>query len=293
MNNRKIRKLLSSPREFFIDAIKNKLSHGNNSQGKHIQIHQESKTSIMTFGSCFSRRIADQYVKIFGGKVISSVYHNRSDYFCQQFIDGDSSNPELDTLINSIEKPSNFIVTNRDNDPFLLLRNQHANYIGLHGLKNGTNFLHALETKKANIIVIDNFMDIVARLYQHDNKKLFFLPQQRINELNASSCINKNWSLGELLNLQEGAECLSRIVTHVHIKQPNAKIFYVNFPSTTYAQTLEKKKRFEYYQYDFKNSNCHSIAPINILRPCQTEDKRHFTTPLYAAYAGIINSTLF
>ena len=168
MNNRKIRKLLSSPREFFIDAIKNKLSHGNNSQGKHIQIHQESKTSIMTFGSCFSRRIADQYVKIFGGKVISSVYHNRSDYFCQQFIDGDSSNPELDTLINSIEKPGNFIVTNRDSDPFLLLRNQHADYIGLHGLKNGISFIDALKSRNANIIIIDNFMDILARLYRAD-----------------------------------------------------------------------------------------------------------------------------
>lgn len=302
MNHRKLRKLISSPGKFFIDAIHNNIYGGARttskrfnifkSKNKNFEIHQENKTSIITFGSCFSRRIAEQYVKIFGGKITSSVYHNRSDYFCQQFIDGHHSNPELEMLINSIEKPDPLLASNPDRDPFTLLRNQHADFIGLHNLKNGTNFLHALETKNADIIIIDNFMDILAKLYQQDNKKLFFLPQQRINELNASSYINKDLVLGDLLDPQEGAAYLSRIVTHIYMKQPKANIFYVSFPSTNYGHLLEKKNRFQCYNDNFKNNNCHSIAPINILRSCQTEDKQHFSPTLYAAYSGIINALL-
>lgn len=302
MNYRKLRKLLSSPREFFIDALNNKIHNDNKlinkqfnylePQNKYFKINQKTDTTIMTFGSCFARRIAEQYVRVFGGKVISSVYHNRSDYFCQQFIDGVGVNHELDTLIKSIKKPENFMVENPDRDPFILLKNQHIDHIGLHSLKNGNNFLNALETKKIDIIIIDNFMDILARLYQQDTKKLFFLPQPRIDELNATSYINKDWVLGELLDPQEGAEHLSRIVNHIHMKRPEANIFYANFPSTAYEQHLEKKNRFEQYRKSFKNIHCHSIAPIQILRSCKTEDKQHFSPTLYAAYAGIINALL-
>ena len=62
MNYRKLRKLLSSPREFFIDAINNKIHNDNKlinkqfdylePQNKYFKINQKTDTTIMTFGSC-------------------------------------------------------------------------------------------------------------------------------------------------------------------------------------------------------------------------------------------------
>lgn len=42
---------------------------------------------IATFGSCLSRYTANSFVKLYGGEIVSSVYHNRSDAFVGKFIE--------------------------------------------------------------------------------------------------------------------------------------------------------------------------------------------------------------
>ena len=92
MNYRKLRKLLSSPREFFIDAINNKINGGVKPSSK--RIITPAKTSLPSY---------DLHC---GQKTYKTIYSNSKNYLYFPWI-----SEHTDTLFNTLNNSDNYSIT--------------------------------------------------------------------------------------------------------------------------------------------------------------------------------------
>ncbi len=138
---------------------------------KKINLKQSVSTSIATFGSCFSRRVADEYIKVFGGNLVSSVYHNRSDYFYKQHIKSRKSNETLLSLIDKLSSDSRYLPSSIMDDPLFILNNQRFENVGKHNLGFSDNFFEIVEGTSVDLFILDNYIDILARLHRDSTKR--------------------------------------------------------------------------------------------------------------------------
>ena len=235
--------------------------------------------NIATFGSCLSRYTASHYTKLFGGKIISSVYHNRSDAFVGKFIDKNWKDIEFDVLSSFLSKSTEDL--NVDNLPINILKNQYEEWMGLHGLKKGIPFIESVNNKLIDFVIMDNYMDLSARLMQHESSAKFFLRPKDI-------FINKEgWVKEDFLDPVEGASGMLKIVNFIRSKSPKTKILFINFPFNTYLESMERVERTKAYENLFSEYDIRSIPCLSIHESFQTKDKQHFKPQQYAGYAGM------
>ncbi|WP_380704852.1 hypothetical protein [Shinella pollutisoli] len=176
---------------------------------------------IATIGSCLSRNITDCLI---GSRVLNSVYHNRSDRLVDILSTGGTKLKPLDELC---ERMAVGRTETGEFSPPNLLRNQSAEGFGRHRLPDGIPFHRSLVEKRFDLILIDNFMDLGARLYRLPGGERYFCRYTR-------SQVPAGFRLGRRLTPQESASNFREVVTLLRAAQPSAHIVFIHFPINNY-----------------------------------------------------------
>ena len=249
---------------------------------------------IATFGSCLSRYTANYYIRLYKGELISSVYHNRSDAFIGTCIEKKWKQPDLEHLLANFKQSPDY---DPDSLPLNILTNQYIDTVGLHRLKNGLPFLQVLENNLADVIIMDNYLDISAKLIRSSEFDGIFFKVNDLNidnqdlkpvqniELNLDSL---ELEMTELLNIEESILNISKIIDFIHEKSPKTKIIFLNFPHNTYEPNSERVKRIKAFEAGFKHPSAVIVPCLDVHRNFQTSEQQHFKAHQYCAYAGII-----
>jgi hypothetical protein len=233
----------------------------------------------VTFGSCLARYVARSYKRLYAGNILASVYHNRSDYFVSRFINGYK---RIDTVsdISYLQKYSN---ESSDEDVVNILLNQTTQGIGRHKIDQSLGLFDCLSETEIDLVFVDNFMDVSARLSIGNDHSLFLRPQDYVN-------YHQFFQLGEYLSPSESAENFIQIVEFFKQRCPKAKIVFFNFPFNTYEDDVNRKLRSTKFAKLFKPKSVFVIPPLSIPKIYRTKISSHFVEPQYAAYAGMVRA---
>lgn len=244
---------------------------------------------IATFGSCLSRYIGNNYTYLYGGKIVSSVYHNRSDMVIGRFIDNTIPHLARDQIAELLVKPPEEASIDDKGD--VIISNQYPESIGLHRLRGGTQFFEMLEKQEADLVILDNYMDIGARLMTIEGaepgSQWFVRPKDFIDKTICTP--------GPLLSPADGVEAMLKIIKYIQEKMPKAKIIFCNFPHNTYHASPERVQRTQEYEALMASKADGSFTIIecmDIPERFQTKEKQHFRKEMYCSYAGAIWSLM-
>jgi len=226
--------------------------------------------NIITFGSCLSRHIARSYKRLFSAEIISSVYHNRSDYFVNNFVNNVKKNQLSDYTFTSKEAEEIFL-------------NQTFDGLGKHKLDIDMNLIEVLSSIKIDYILIDNFMDVSSKLAVSSGKDVAFIRSKDVDNF------YDIFTIGNYIDTLESISNFNIIIDFFKKSQPNAKVFFFNFPYNVYEDDFRKKRTLDFYN-KFKRNDIFVIPPMNIPKIYRTEVNSHFEEPQYACYAGIIRA---
>lgn len=236
---------------------------------------------IMTFGSCLSRATANSYVRLFGGKVISSVYWNRSDAFLGRFVDQTWAEYGFEGILSRTQPAGS---AQEETLARVILKNQYAAHLGLHGLPDGVQALEVLEQQLADLVIVDNYVDLSARLLRSpgDAQDGFFLRDFDFTDG------HQPWVVGDYLEPQAAVLGTQRVMDFFKTKMPKARFVFINFPHNVYQGHPRRIQRTIAYEQLFSFDDALVIPCINIPVAFQTPDKEHFKSPQYHFYAGMI-----
>jgi hypothetical protein len=235
--------------------------------------------NLVTFGSCLSRYVARSYKRLFAGNILASVYHNRSDYFVSRFIKGEDVIDNIDEL-SYLKKQS---TESLDEDVLNILLNQTAQGIGKHKIDGGLGLFNTISKSRVDLIFIDNFMDVSARLSSGDSHSLFLRPQDYLN-------YHDFFRIGEYLPPVQSADNFLRVIDFFKRSCPGAQIVFFHFPFNTYVDDASRKARSMEFAEIFKPNDVFVIQPQSIPKIYRTSISSHFEEPQYAAYAGMISA---
>ena len=247
-----------------------------------MQIQNNSAPNIVTFGSCLSRFTSQRYIRFFGGKLISSVYHNRSEAFCGRLLDHSWYVDPFDEIMASLVQEDQH--QDKDSEASQMLKNQYLDTIGLHRLNTGCPLFDAVKSGNIDLFIVDNYMDLAARLISQPGKPTSGL----FLKLNSIQNKNTPWEMGSYLSPADGVNNMYRVLDFFRKYNPHARIVFINFPHNTYASSPERVARTEEYAALFDYPHCDVIPSLTIPEINQTEVKMHFEPMQYAAYAGVI-----
>lgn len=242
----------------------------------------EDKMKILTFGSNLSKLIAEQYVLINGGEVVSSVLGNRSDFFNYNFI-----NNGFDSF--AYAEVSARLSTDDELAKELLL-NQHPDTLGKGSAEDRKAFFD-VDPEQVDLIVLDNQIDLEESLYFIEQpKKSFFLPAN-------TSSLSAFTATGEL-SVEEAVNSTAQIIDYLKARFPKARLVFVNHPVTNDRNALlkirkpelfaQKQARADALQHGIEGLEVYSIPGLPVSRPYQTRDGNFFTVHQYCAYAGML-----
>ena len=241
---------------------------------------QQGPKNIATFGSSLARQVANNYAQLFDGKVISSVCHNRSDYFCKQLLQQRAEPEHLNTLLQR-PLPDELINLDKEDNVQQTLRNQAMATVGMHRLSKGVNFFQAVESGVIDLLIVDNSFDLTARLSSRPDfpDEAFYI---RASDLDVIAKGEK-WQQNELLTPGMSAENMSKLLDFVHQASPKTLIVFIQ---STPAANVTTAAYQVAYQTAFKEGVCQLIPPIND----DDSMSRQALTPLqlHSAYAGMI-----
>lgn len=255
--------------------------------------YKQSNYNILTFGSCLSRFSALAISKLYSANVICTIFNNRTDLFIKNIL----NNYDLTISLEDLKK---YIELSKDGERFFL--RQKRDFIGIYNPLNPStkqkNLWDCIKNETIDLIIIDNYMDIVARsvyIDTCDNKndaERFFLPKS--NTLNQEKLVIENY-----LDINESIKNFIFLSQFFHNNFPNSKIVFLNFPYDTYPDGSSSKKRFISFNKRFISSFNKRFNPIDLSielrifdKSLETEDKQHFSENFYYGVAGNICSIL-
>ncbi|PZX29480.1 hypothetical protein C7416_104485 [Cupriavidus phytorum] len=231
---------------------------------------------ILTFGSCLSRYIAESYVDLFGGEVVSSSYHNRIDRF-------------VDTYIKKLrqEIPLSYMESlNLSSDNMMYVKNQYQQAtLGKHLLPNGEGFFEAIR-HGVDLIITDNFIDLCSRLQlskEHDGLSVFF-------NSNGEDAAQEKFEIERsFLPVEQAVQYWDYFGHYLWRVAPNAKRFFVNFPYA-HHQNERIARRSKEFPQAFSSKKFEVIPNVEVPARYQlAHTQSHFANDFYAMYAGIVN----
>lgn len=233
---------------------------------------QRTAINIATFGSKLARQVANSYALLFDGKVISSVCHNRSDYFCHQLLRKQTA-PVVLTKLLATPFSEQLLNQDREENILQMLKNQTMETIGQHRLSKGINFFQAIESGLIDLLIIDNGIDLTARLFHADESDTepFLIRPEHI----ASLATTQAWTQGNLLTAEQSASNMAELIFHIQLYSPQTKIVFIQAPG--YKDEINESHTLA-YDAALSNTDC-------ILLPLL---QKASSTPLYATYAGVI-----
>lgn len=237
---------------------------------------------ILTFGSNLSKLIAEQYVLINGGEVVSSVLANRTDFFNFSFIKNGFDAAAYNEVASKIDAEDDAV-----KEVFL---NQHPDTLG-KGASDKLQAFFSVSPQEVNLIVMDNQMDMEESLYFLEQpQQSFFLPA-------ATTVLSAFHATGEL-SVEESVENTRLVVDYLKARFPNARLFFVNHPVTNDRNALlklrkpdifaQKQARADALQQGIEGLGVYNIPGLQVSRPYQTRDGNFFSVHQYCAYAGML-----
>jgi len=218
-------------------------------------------------------------------KLISSVYHNRSDSLERAVNNAGLQQKTIDHLVESI-----IPAPDKKDDILNIISNQNpAVGLGKYNLKSGELFFEALNSG-LNIVIMDNYMDIVAKLLHiKGTDSSLFMNYKYI--LNSGEIFDFSTDAPDPAMLSSSA--FSNIL-HIRKSAPSATIVFLNFPTNLYADPSKEAFRSSYWSnltrlaksFDLPRVYLLDCSPVHPVYA--TLQKQHFKTPYYAYYAGQI-----
>ncbi|TCU34176.1 hypothetical protein [Rhizobium azibense] len=240
---------------------------------------------IGTFGSCLSRGIAERYVEAFGGKITTSVYHNRTDQFLDVFVKAVTPEPTLEVLMHLTN------VTSQEDraqlDEANILKNQVRSSMGKHLLVSGLPFLDAISSNSLDLLLMDNFIDSGAALKigSVGGKTYRFFSRIKAADGNSLDIMPK-------LKPEVSAARTAELVQFIRSRSPRTEIVFSVFPWNTYPETSGRKEWAEAFQYHLQ-LEIPVIPPLHVPKSLQIEDTpSHFARDFYYVYSGMVHQIM-
>ncbi|MGX9967013.1 hypothetical protein ACVFYP_27065 [Roseomonas sp. F4] len=232
---------------------------------------------IVTFGSCLARFTGAALAKRFGTPLLGSVYHNRIDRFVPTYVTGETKELDPAVLRELVLLPDQIRAFQE------LIGNQYRHQrLGMHALPRGRpGFMAAVESGDVDLVLLDNFMDLRARMLRprrHPGSSLFFLYTMAENTA-------RLFAGQPLLDARDCAGHWAEMVAWLRRKLPRARIVFMPFPGSQYEQRPEIGLRSVALADAFDSADCIRLPLLDIpperLLP---NDRTHFVPAQYDAY---------
>jgi hypothetical protein len=258
-------------------------------------MNTEYKPNVLVFGSCMSNLTAARLVSKFNFQQTHSVHHNRSDVFIDYHIDKNKEMVPLDYL------ESHFVYkSSTEKEARQFLRNQYAEYLGFHDLiankRKYKTFFDDIEELSFDIILLDNFMDVAAKLVrwkshnEYTNQPLFL----NIGFYENENDLKPQFWHDEYLTPEASAENWVKIYRWIRERQIHAKIYFLSYHYCSSVSVPERYFRIKDFYTCFsekaKDCDLRILPPLNV-RSSLTKgeiDWPHFDDAIYEALAGMI-----
>lgn len=255
----------------------------------------ESKPRILVFGSCMSNITASFLQAEYEYDHYRSIHHNRSDAFISYYIDRDREPIPRDVLERElIYKPQS------EAEARQFLHNQYPEGLGFHDLgarrREGKTLLDDLNELTFNIILLDNFMDVAAKLVYWKTRPEYAGQTMFLNlgfYENEAALAPQFWHT-EYLEPQQSAANWVRIYHWLRALQPQARFYFLPYhycSSQSEPERYERIFRFQELFTPLAKSLDMTLFPAFNVAPaltCGEKDWPHFQTPIYRALAGTI-----
>lgn len=247
------------------------------------------------FGSCMSNLPAAALTSTYGWTQTHSIHHNRSDYFIKCFIEESTPPKAYADLSRTFQ-----LREDAPRDAAFILQNQSRDLIGLHELQSNKetygNFIEYINRDPWDVILLDNFMDVAAKLVYDrfedpDQTRLLFLNASFYKD---SEQIADRYYHTEFLSPEESARNWLAIYKWIRERQPNAKIFFLSYHYCSSTEHQERYQRIFGFYPEFtkicRGEDINIFSPLNVRDDLTNgqEDWPHFQMPLYHALAGHI-----
>ncbi|MNV19199.1 hypothetical protein D3C71_1100530 [compost metagenome] len=239
----------------------------------------DSRVLVATVGSCLSNRVAAYMPE---AQRITSVYHNRSDQLVDLLVRGRRKLKSIEALSGQMHVEPGGV---GEFTAYNLLLNQSAEGLGRHKLPHGIPFIEAIEKVSFDLILVDNFMDLVGRLYTVDGEDVFCsYPNGEAPE---------GFQLGERLTPQSAAENFNCLLRYLRKKQPRAMIVFLHFPVNNY-KSLERKQWAIAFQDSLVVPASIDVQYLRKVTPALSRGRepQHFERKVYKRYAERIHSLM-
>lgn len=244
--------------------------------------------NIGVFGSCLSADPAWFLKHHYDATEKIRIFHNRSDQFIKYYIDS-SPFPHRIASAEGLRPDVDKEKAAKD-----IIFNQLPESIGCEGpLAETAAIAKKLEDRIAeaslDLVLIDNFMDIVAKLAYDPEKpdeKLFF-PLHFRKDRSTS-----RYLLDDTLTPADSALNFSRITRYFKKFNPNTKIFFTCWPLATSRQNEERYNRiadfFRHFSALTKNDDLAIIPPLDLESEFTNgeDDWYHLSKRMYKSIAG-------
>lgn len=235
--------------------------------------------NIVTFGSCFSRFTANYLSAYYGGNTLGSIYHNRIDRFVNVFVENNISNTDKKLL-----EPLKI-----NEAGWMEIGNQYPDMtLGKHKLEGKPGFMEAIDNMKVDIILLDNFLELVGRLMvpKAGGTPLFF-NFKGVENANDHFTIEPDY-----LDIQNAVQYWYKCINYLHKKQPDAVIIFNHFPMEQHRNHIVAD-RCRTFKKQFKAPKGCIVAPkLSNPHHFVEDGPVHFKKDVYAMYAGFAYGAL-
>ena len=241
--------------------------------------------NVAVIGSCLSNLTAIKLVQDYQFKRICNVAHNRSDCFINSFLDKKKEQVSLHELENTF-----VFKADKHEIGWQILKNQYRPYLGQHELPNVKPFLD-IEEGGIDLFILDNFMDVAARLVRFKNKSEyfpFFINQDFLEQGDAEL------EIVDFLDVESSVANWKQIVDSLKILHPRARFVFLSFQYATLVNKqdrFDRSRAFSKIMSDYFSNTDIMFIPSLITEPELTmgvEDWAHFNQAIYKALAGVI-----
>jgi hypothetical protein len=158
--------------------------------------------------------------------------------------------------------------------------------IGRHLLPDGKQFLGCLEREVLDLLVMDNFMETAAFLWQaeiEDGTRQEFFTSARMTD-------RPRASRGQILRPLQSALNLRRVIDFIRPRRPGCRIVFVTFPFNTYGDTGPRRIWADEFGRHFSPGDAHPVPPLTVPKRLWTEEPSRYKPEMYFAHAGLVRS---
>ena len=246
----------------------------------------------VAIGSCLSNLTIAHLINDFGFQQALCVHHMRSDAFVDYVVQRRSTMIPASFLDDYLKPRPAF-----DTDARAFLRNQYPDTMGFFQLPAppAADFVRCLTQERYDVVLIDNFMDVAAKLMhcttmpEFAERPLFLNPHFYANE----DQINTDFAFGDFLEPEQSAANILAIVRWVRALQPGARIGVLCFHTCSSRDNPDRLRRAAGFYPAFAalaaQDDVFVIPPVDVPPALQVDgDWAHLVPAIYRGLAGSV-----